>query len=116
MIGTGQSGRRPAPMPPDLMKKSVMLGAYYLARFPQFLDKPIPAAPLAIRFIPIFAQTGLNPPASRIAYIEDLVNGGSAEKLTGLDNASLLQVSRVVPGIEKLADLADASGPPCGPT
>lgn len=111
LIGATSPTGRPAPMAPELMKKAVMLGAYYLARFPQFLDKPIPAAPLAVRFIPILSQSGPDATAGRVAYVEDLVQGGTTGTIDHLDSTSLLQLSRVVPGVEKLADLAMAGGP-----
>lgn len=112
MLGSGEATSRPPPMAPDLMKKAVMLGAYHLARFPHFLDRPVPPAPLAIRFIPLVAQTGAHPGARRIAYLDDIVRDGPSGPLKGLDNSSLLQLARVVPGIEHLADLSGRDGPP----
>jgi hypothetical protein len=105
-----RGGAQPAPMLPDAMKKAVMYGAYQLARQPAFLERPIPSAPLAIRFE---AAAGPRSAGSlgRIEYLDDLVGDGSKGELTRIEGGSLFQLSRVVPGIERLADVIDDQSP-----
>ena len=107
ILGGRYGAARPSPMAPEEMKQAVMLGAYHLARFPQFLGQPVPPSPLAIRFIPLPGQAGAGPGTARIVYVDDLLKGADTGVLAGLDHGSLLQLARVVPGIEHLADIVD---------
>lgn len=107
MLASRHGATAAIPMPPEEMKQAVMLGAYHLARFQNFLEQPVPSAPLAIRRVPLAGDRSASGIFGKVDYVEDILDGREAGSIPGLAFGNLLQVARVVPGIERLDGVAE---------
>lgn len=107
LLGDGRRAA-PAPLPAREMKEGVMRGAYMLALSRDLLDKPVPPAPLAIRFVPIDRLPDPRSAAGRIVYLDQIVGNGFTGRLSGIDRGSLIQIARVVPGVERIVETGNA--------
>ncbi|MGH6816837.1 MAG: hypothetical protein ACREC6_14155, partial [Hyphomicrobiaceae bacterium] len=110
MLPARQGRSKPAPMDPQQMKQAVMLGAYHLTMNRDLLKVPIPAAPLAFRMVPLPDGTSqqIRWPG-RIFYVDECVGNGTVGSLKPGRN-ELVQIARVVPGLDGLDPQGKGSG------